>query len=253
MAQSQARDGAGVFNPPSPHSSNGAAESCKHDGTPDTRLTAFSPEESSTRSAKLMATIASGSSDGGSTNYSTNQAVPYRTDQSPVERDPFVSTDTPARKQEQKLSATASAFRPYGSPLIAQGSGDAASEFSPGKASSIQQTIPSIPTTLSTEGLLSRCIVVSSSSQLVGQNDLELLLSVCLSRPIQSITIFCMKNSNKDVEIGSTWFSMPRNKAYHRQGSCGICSILEHQGLMHGSPQYSTRRTFLGSWVCATC
>ncbi|TLD28944.1 hypothetical protein PspLS_03853 [Pyricularia sp. CBS 133598] len=177
MAQPQAREGTVAFNPSSPHSSNGAAESCKHDGTPDTRLTAFSPEENSAKSTELMATIASGSSDSGSTNYSTNQAVQYLSGQSAIERDPFVSTDTPARKQEQKLSATASAFRPYSSPLDAQGSGDAASKFSPDQASSIQQSILSIPTTLSTEGLLSRCIVVSSSSQLVGQNDIELLLS----------------------------------------------------------------------------
>ncbi|TAQ90445.1 hypothetical protein B7494_g1292 [Chlorociboria aeruginascens] len=83
------------FNPAmhgqSPHSSsNDAAESTQ--GTPDTRFTAFSPEDA--RAFKLTA--------------SASTATPLRASQ----HDPFVTT-TSKSKAEQKLSATASSFQPF--------------------------------------------------------------------------------------------------------------------------------------------
>ena len=117
----QAREAA--FNPSSPHSSSGGADSYKHDGTPDTRLTAFSPEESSARSSKLLKAL----------NLSTpNDQQPVRFHVQPnenycaaptTEKDPFISSST-TPKTDQKLSPTASSFRPVSSsiPVVAHGS-----------------------------------------------------------------------------------------------------------------------------------
>ncbi|KAG0648563.1 Meiosis mei2 [Hyphodiscus hymeniophilus] len=76
----------------SPHSSSGVAGSSE--GTPDTRFTAFSPED--TRPIKP----------------STQNGTPQRANQ----QDPFISTSAEP-KAEQKLSATASDFKPYSSNL----------------------------------------------------------------------------------------------------------------------------------------
>lgn len=94
----------------SPHSSSGAVESTQ--GTPDTRLTAFSPED--VRPPKgIKFGLASASF----------EATP---------QDPFVSSGS-RNKIDQKLSATASAFQPfsskaskdgpsYSTPVVAYGS-----------------------------------------------------------------------------------------------------------------------------------
>jgi hypothetical protein len=82
------------FNPrysQSPHSSSGAADS--GEGTPDTRLTSFSPEDA--RLVKPSNTKSTG--------------TPLKASQ----QDPFVTTSSKP-KGEQKLSATASAFQPFG-------------------------------------------------------------------------------------------------------------------------------------------
>ncbi|KAL8338353.1 hypothetical protein RB598_006967 [Gaeumannomyces tritici] len=178
MAQTQPREGS--LNPPSPHSSVGGADSYKHDGTPDTRLTAFSPEENSAKSAKLIRIITSSTSDGEQAIYTAQQlsVSPYRNDPAQLEKDPFVSTNTPVRKQEQKLSATASAFRPFATPLAAQGSPDSTVgtvSKTPSRAS--PQHALSVSPILSTDLHYSRCLVFSSSTQPVTLADVELLLS----------------------------------------------------------------------------
>ncbi|KAK4650089.1 hypothetical protein QC762_702420 [Podospora pseudocomata] len=122
MAQS--RDG--TFNPSSPHSSSGAADSYKHDGTPDTRLTAFSPDDGSARSNKLYAGI-TGMSLNGPTNHSLfhQKSTEHFGNVAPVaEKDPFISSNaTPSKSTlDQKLSPTASAFRPLSVPVVAHGS-----------------------------------------------------------------------------------------------------------------------------------
>ncbi|KAK3368202.1 RNA recognition motif 2-domain-containing protein [Podospora didyma] len=106
------------FNPSSPHSSSGGADSYKHEGTPDTRLTAFSPDESSARSNKLLKTLSlNASTDSHPVRFHVQNTEGYR---ATPEKDPFVSSSTAFR--EQKLSPTASAFRPVHVPLVAHGS-----------------------------------------------------------------------------------------------------------------------------------
>ncbi|KAK0629827.1 RNA recognition motif 2-domain-containing protein [Bombardia bombarda] len=108
----------------SPHSSGDGADSYK-DGTPDTRLTVFSPDEGSARSNKLFNTMSAtnGPSDNHPVRFSVHVKTTegYRNTPVAAEKDPFVSSHT-SSKLEQKLSPTASAFRPISVPLIAHGS-----------------------------------------------------------------------------------------------------------------------------------
>ncbi|KAK1979498.1 RNA recognition domain-containing protein 2 [Colletotrichum cereale] len=97
---------AGMFNPSSPHSSIGGAESFK--GTPDTRLTAFSPEGGSARSSRLLKST---SQDSPETTPSRYSASAFSSVTSSAERDPFIAAKSSS--SHQKLSPTASTFRPF--------------------------------------------------------------------------------------------------------------------------------------------
>jgi hypothetical protein len=77
----------------SPHSSSGIFGSTE--GTPDTRLTAFSPDDA--RPLKASNDVSGGTQSG------------------TTQQDPFVTTTT--KGKEQKLSATASAFQPFNIPV----------------------------------------------------------------------------------------------------------------------------------------
>ena len=102
---SQSRGNA--FHPSSPRSSIGGAESFQ--ATPETRLTAFSPDDVHSRSPKPLRD--STSADG------VSQPIPFpvgtcRIDGSRQNGDPFVTSPSMSRAQ-WKLSPTASTFRPF--------------------------------------------------------------------------------------------------------------------------------------------
>ncbi|EGO57814.1 hypothetical protein NEUTE1DRAFT_42265 [Neurospora tetrasperma FGSC 2508] len=111
----QARDMG--FNPSSPHSSSGCADSYKHDGTPDTRLTSFSPDDNSAGSNKLLnrtLTLSTATSQDAHSHrfHSHTSSDGYSVaPASGSDKDPFVSTSS-ISKQDQKLSPTASSFLP---------------------------------------------------------------------------------------------------------------------------------------------
>lgn len=90
------------FNPSSPRSSTGGADSFK--GTPDTRLTAFSPEENSAKSTKLPKDFARSAS---ATPPVKLPSYSHRDTASQIDKDPFISPSHGTR-----LSPTASAFKP---------------------------------------------------------------------------------------------------------------------------------------------
>ena len=116
----QARDVS--FNPPSPHSSSGGGDSYKNGGTPDTRLTAFSPEDGSARSSKLISALSlSSTPNPAPVRFHVPKTEAYTPGSSAAEKDPFTSSSS-AFKLEQKLSPTASAFRPVSTPLVAHSS-----------------------------------------------------------------------------------------------------------------------------------
>ena len=90
------------FSPSSPHSSSGGADSFK--GTPDTRVTAFSPDGDSTKSAGLL----KGATRSASATPVRFHMSSYRSSLTTLGKDPFV---TPGRGKG--LSPTASTFKPF--------------------------------------------------------------------------------------------------------------------------------------------
>lgn len=96
-------------NPPSPRSSSGGAESFK--GTPDTRLTAFSPEDGSSRSSKFLQGLARSASVAPT---GCPSASSFGSTTARLDKDPFV---TPSYQPRTRLSPKASDFSPFAGSL----------------------------------------------------------------------------------------------------------------------------------------
>lgn len=111
-----------AFHPSSPPS-EGGADSYNHEGTPDTRLTAFSPLEESSKSSRLFSalSLSDGNDRGQSIEFQSppgthHVASPTSFGTGARDRDPFVSS--PPEKRQTKLSATASTFKPLSTPVV---------------------------------------------------------------------------------------------------------------------------------------
>jgi hypothetical protein len=190
----QVRDAA--FNPPSPHSSSAGADSYKHEGTPETRLTVFSPDDGSARSNKMPMALSlnapSDHSDGPVHFHRVNAIGGFGDPSAAAEKDPFVSSTTVA-KGEQKLSPTASAFRPVSVPLVAHGSLNAPPGMNAGLGANRQLFAPQATARFSTELGVSRCLVLYSPSQPVTLTEVEGYLEV---RKDQSPLIPCQQDAD---------------------------------------------------------
>lgn len=170
-----------AFHPSSPHSSSGGGDSYKHDGTPDTRLTAFSPEENSAKSTKLLQTASSGSAQGRPVQFAVKPANGYRGTHIPnVEKDPFITSTAVIQKPEQKLSPTASAFRPFSVPIVVHGSADGPS-FAPATAPDHQQPATPLSASFSADLQLSRDLVIFSRPRVITDYDVKTLFAVSYS------------------------------------------------------------------------
>ena len=91
-----------------------------------------------------------------------------------AEKDPFVSTTTAAvLKAEQKLSPTASAFRPVAVPLVAHGSLAASPGMSASLGANRQLFAPQAIARFSSELGVSRCLALYSPSRPVTITDVE--------------------------------------------------------------------------------
>ncbi|KAI0840640.1 RNA recognition motif 2-domain-containing protein [Hypoxylon sp. FL0890] len=195
MSIQQAREG--QFNPTSPHSSSGAAESFK--GTPDTRLTTFSPEDGSVRSTRVLGAISSSAREAGPVEYKLaalqslgRSSVFYRGGHH-LDKDPFVTSSESSFKARQKLSPTASVFSPLPSTFFSRLPAsepqrvDALSEdLTQGYSQASGQSEPSasmassdfVHDKLSTDSGISRCLAISAKvSGKVTAPDTELYLS----------------------------------------------------------------------------
>lgn len=91
------------FSPPSPRSSSGGVDSFK--GTPDTRLTAYSQDDASSKSS-MPKDLGSSSTSSIHLPAHTFAAGPY------PEKDPFMTSQS---NLVSRLSPTASIFNPFGS------------------------------------------------------------------------------------------------------------------------------------------
>lgn len=168
----------GTFNPTSPHSSIGLGDSFR--GTPDTRLTAFSPEDGSSKSLRAPHSIGATVRDSRpirfhfGTPHSLNlPREPLRSLDINIERDPFVSSASPGFTAGCKLSPTASCFAPSATfdPRVDDPKElySATEEVVVSLHSNIQQKgatkgpEPFAHNALSTESGLSRCVVVAST------------------------------------------------------------------------------------------
>lgn len=146
-----------MFNPQSPRPTTGVSGS--FNGTPETRLTAFSPAEGSAKSASLLSGISRSSS-------TTTPVKPlitrYGGSVSQLEKDPFVTQNT-------KLSPTASTFKPFSTP---------------GFIPSVHIASP-VASALSTDLGLSRLLNISSPT-VICKSQVEAWLTVCLSSILRS-------------------------------------------------------------------
>jgi hypothetical protein len=162
MAMPQARDG--TYHPASPHSSSGAAESFK--GTPDTRITAFSPEDGSTKSARIPRSVGFGSRDSGPIKFPMTSPASLDITKSKsfyrggfhADRDPFVNPSVPVGRPMPGLSPTATCF----SPSVDSRPDEAASQ--PSAPVKPEEEAMFVHSSLSTDLGLSRCLVVTTSA-----------------------------------------------------------------------------------------
>lgn len=169
----QARD-ATSFNPPSPHSSSVGADSYNHEGTPDTRLTTFSPDENSARSNRALTKLDYHGSSGHPVHFHIKPVDGFSNVPAATEKDPFISS-TATPKGEQKLSPTASAFRPVSVPLVARGSLPVAN---PALAANRQLFAPQVTANFSNELGISRCLALYAATHPVLASDVEEYLQV---------------------------------------------------------------------------
>ncbi|KAI1281417.1 RNA recognition motif 2-domain-containing protein [Xylaria sp. FL0933] len=189
----------GHFNPTSPHSSSGAADSFK--GTPETRLTAFSPEDGSAKSSRASQSLSVRTQDNRTFRFA---ATPRGTLELPSsfvrtnlhsERDPFVSSSASGANRTQKLSPTASVFLPYPSVLptnssaiesIRQQRDDSTSSRGPDQQPAINsQQEKFTHTVLSTDTNLSRCLVIADPGRRLRAHDVGSYLSELESNGIE--------------------------------------------------------------------
>ncbi|KAI0546247.1 RNA recognition motif 2-domain-containing protein [Xylaria curta] len=179
----------GHFNPVSPHSSSGAADSFK--GTPETRLTAFSPEDGSAKSASAPHSLNARPQENRTLRFAPNARgleLPssfVRTNLQ-SERDPFVSSSTIGANRTQKLSPTASVFLPYPGFLhngpvpepVGQQRDDATENQGPNQQSiAIPQQVSFVHAILSTDTKMSRCLIIADPGRRLRAHDVGSYLS----------------------------------------------------------------------------
>lgn len=182
----------GHFNPASPHSSSGAADSFK--GTPETRLTAFSPEDGSAKSAKPPQSLNVRSQENRTLRFVPTPRSTLELTSSFVrtnahsERDPFVSSSAINANRIQKLSPTASVFLPYpgvlpGGPMaqpVGQQREDLVSNHGPDQQfNTTSQQANFVHAIISTDTDVSRCLVIADPRGRLRAHDVGSYLSVC--------------------------------------------------------------------------
>ncbi|KAI1265087.1 RNA recognition motif 2-domain-containing protein [Xylariaceae sp. FL1019] len=191
----------GHFNPTSPHSSSGAAESFK--GTPETRLTAFSPEDGSSKASKAPQPLSIGNRESGPIRFAANNRnaleLPntfVRSNLHAERGDPFVSSTlaAPNRSSSQKLSPTASVFLPYPSPLTNISSnatiGQLMHEATESEQVHDQQAVTRVQqprgphNVLSTDTNLARCLIIADPGRRLGAVDVAQYISTLESNGV---------------------------------------------------------------------
>ncbi|KAI0405343.1 RNA recognition motif 2-domain-containing protein [Xylaria palmicola] len=206
----------GHFNPNSPHSSSGAADSFK--GTPETRLTAFSPDDGSAKASKAPQSLSLGAQDGRTFRFPSTARInlehpsPFVRTNLHSERDPFVSSSAVSTSRAQKLSPTASVFLPYPGALpngsVAESVGQQGDDPT-GNRCHDQQSIPMahhakfVHGILSTETNMSRCLLIADRGRRLRAHDVGSYLSELESSglQIQGSRQICEDNNGDTVFV----------------------------------------------------
>ncbi|KAL2168830.1 hypothetical protein VTG60DRAFT_6800 [Thermothelomyces hinnuleus] len=163
------------LNPSSPHSSSAGADSYKHETTPDTRLTVFSPDDDLARPNKALTAASLDGSSSHVVQYHANPPKGFSSTTAAAEKDPFISST--AAKAENKLSPTALVFRPVSAPLVAHGSLNVRSGTGPGMGANRHLLGPQPTAKFSSEMGISRYLVIYSPSHPVSVTDVECYLA----------------------------------------------------------------------------
>lgn len=199
MSQQQGRDGGGTYTSSSPHSSNGLADSYK--GTPDTRLSAFSPDEGSTKSIKVAGSLSLLTRETASCKHMASSATlggtgSFYRGSLHLNGDPFVSSSESVAKGAQKLSPTASSFFPVTSASAMRASASEPTPSSKGKQESSDQAYSSpshqrnsersasliyLQPRTSTDSGMSRCLVLTGRYSDLSTVDVEEYIMVRLT------------------------------------------------------------------------
>ncbi|AEO58122.1 hypothetical protein MYCTH_2118584 [Thermothelomyces thermophilus ATCC 42464] len=159
------------LNPSSPHSSSAGADSYKHENTPDTRLTVFSPDDNLARPNKPLTAASLDGSSSHVVQYHANTPKGFSSTTAAAEKDPFISNT--AAKAQHKLSPTALVFRPVSAPLVAHGSLNMRSGTGPAMGANRQLLAPQPTAKFSSEMGISRYLVIYSPSHPVSVTDVE--------------------------------------------------------------------------------
>lgn len=182
----------GHFNPTSPHSSSGAADSFK--GTPETRLTAFSPEDGSAKSSKATQSLSARTQENRVLRFMPTSRGTLELPSSFVrtnlhsERDPFVSTSVTTASGTQKLSPTASVFLPYPDahpndptpqPVGQQRDDSTGNQGLDQQSVTNLQAVKFVHTIISTDTDVSRCLIIADPGRRLRAHDVGSYLSVC--------------------------------------------------------------------------
>ncbi|KAI0118940.1 RNA recognition motif 2-domain-containing protein [Nemania sp. FL0031] len=180
----------GHFNPASPHSSSDAANSFK--GTPETRLTAFSPEDGSAKSTKAPQALNIRTQENRALRFGPVSRGALELPGSFIrtnlhsDRDPFVSSSAIGANRIQKLSPTASVFLPYPGALpddmVAQQVGQQRDDSISNRGSDQQlttntQQVKYVHAIISTDTDVSRCLVIVDQGRRLRAHDVGSYLS----------------------------------------------------------------------------
>ncbi|KAK1831709.1 RNA recognition motif 2-domain-containing protein [Podospora conica] len=167
-----------TFNAQSPRSSSGGGDSYKHEGTPDTRLTAFSPDDVPAGANRLPAVAAvkqNVNPEGHGQFHGFTSTAYSATPSGEDKEDPFVSPSKP----QPKLSPTASTFMPVAMPMLAQGSLNAQTVYPvPG----IQPLVLQYNTRFSSELGLHHHLAISSPGASLKSGDIDDYLQAIVPR-----------------------------------------------------------------------
>ncbi|GAB1320098.1 RNA recognition motif 2-domain-containing protein [Madurella fahalii] len=191
-----------TFNPSSPHSSSGGADSYKHEGTPDTRLTAFSPDGNSARTNKLLATLSLSGPVDHPVGFHVTPVDGFGAVSANAEKDPFISSKA-IPKPEQKLSPTASSFRPVSVSLVAHGSLGNFSGWNIGPAASQQFFSQYATAQFSAELAISRHLVIYASTRPIPFADVEEYLT-----KLEQLGSPCQGKRNMFVNDGKVYLRL---------------------------------------------